>query len=261
MMRDTPARARAPRVPSPPDRVRMSPPRSTESATRAAMQRTIDERCEEIRESLEHIRAACECAAEAARNAAGGAPEACAQLRGKVDRMCDVRREKLAQMDALKALARDYVVAGEDAEDEASEEKFDFEGYLEKKTKYYLTQRAKDMEYVIAFDKAASGGETTMGEDEDLILDENATATVKNAKCPISAKRIEDIDDPVEDLMGFVYERVRIEEYIGRAASKECPVMGTSHRVSKKDLKPSRNAIRMKQRAQGRITSSELISP
>ena len=239
----------------------MSPLRSTESATRAAMQRTIDERCEEIRESLEHIRAACECAAEAARNAAGGAPEACAQLRGKVDRMCDVRREKLAQMDALKALARDYVVAGEDAEDEASEEKFDFEGYLEKKTKYYLTQRAKDMEYVIAFDKAASGGETTMGEDEDLILDENATATVKNAKCPISAKRIEDIDDPVEDLMGFVYERVRIEEYIGRAASKECPVVGTSHRVSKKDLKPSRNAIRMKQRAQGRITSSELISP
>ena len=70
------------------------------------MQRTIDERCEEIRDHLEHIRAACECAAEAARNAAGGAPEACAQLRGKVDRMCDVRREKLAQMDALKALAR-----------------------------------------------------------------------------------------------------------------------------------------------------------
>ena len=117
MMRGTPARARAESPESPPDRVRMSPPRSTESATRAAMQRTIDERCEEIRH-LEHIRGVC--VAEAAER--GGRRRRRARSCEEVDRMCDVRREKLAQMDALKALARDYVVAGEDAEDEASEE-------------------------------------------------------------------------------------------------------------------------------------------
>lgn len=230
------------------------------------MQRTIDERCEEIQESLDHVRAACEYAAEAARNAAGGAPQACAALRAKVDRMCDVRREKLAQMDALKALARDYVVAGEDAEDDEGAEDddaFDFEGYLEKKTMVYLTQRSKDMEYLIAFDKAASGETTTMREDEDLLVDDDTTASVKNAKCPISGKRIEDIDDPVEDQLGFVYEKSSIEMFIGRAAFKECPQQGTSHRVSRKDLKPSRNAMRLKQRAQGRTgdASSELVSP
>jgi hypothetical protein len=51
--------------------------------------------------------------------------------------------------------------------------------------------------------------------------------------------------------------------YIGSKKSVDCPEAGTRHKVSKADLKPSRTALKMKQRAEGldEDDSGQLLSP
>ena len=77
-------------------------------------------------------------------------------------------------------------------------------------------------------------------DDDDVVVEDknNTTSGIPNAKCPISAKALDEIADPVEDQHGYVYSKAAILEYIKAAGSKKCPCPGTSHMVSKSDLRP-----------------------
>ena len=223
------------------------------SAVRLAA--SVEARIDETRESIEHVRIACEAATEAARIAERDARGSSKALRAKVEALCELKREKLARVDALEALRREYECA--------ATTEFNFEEYLTKKTKHYASKRRQELEYLIAFDEAVRGVD---GDDldADLVLDEeDGTAGARNAKCPLTAKRIEAIDEPVEDKMGFIYEKDAIMRYIGSKKSVDCPEAGTRHKVSKADLKPSRTALKMKQRAEGldEDDSGQLLSP
>lgn len=59
-------------------------------------------------------------------------------------------------------------------------------------------------------------------DDPDDDLQVGAGAEFKNAACPVCAKRIFDLKDPVFDRYEFVYERAAIEDYIkkGRGHAK-----------------------------------------
>jgi hypothetical protein len=60
-----------------------------------------------------------------------------------------------------------------------------------------------------------------------------------------------DLDDPVEDQKGFVYEGAAIRADITRNRGRiECPMAGASHWVTAADLKPCRRILRMQKHRQ-----------
>lgn len=59
-----------------------------------------------------------------------------------------------------------------------------------------------------------------------------------------------ELDEPVEDLKGFVYERADIVRFMKQQQSILCPVSGTNHSVSVGDLRPARAIMRAQSRAQ-----------
>jgi hypothetical protein len=103
-------------------------------------------------------------------------------------------------------------------------------------------------------------------DDDDLIITQAGNAggfllggvSFPNEKCPMSGKRLEEVDEPVVDEKGYVYERAAIEAHVakygkpegGRGGTGEkaveCPVAGTSHFVKVSKLKPSREVEKLK---------------
>lgn len=265
--RDTATRRRRRR----PDRARAmrrgsSTPSSPRPDTDAGVLRvatSVRERIREVDETLEHLRAAVDCCVDVAKGAEKATPGSASVLRPRIEALCELKREKLATMDALKALEREYGTSRskQSEREDGDGDSFDFEAYLDRKTKYYMASRPKELEFVIEFDKAVE--KARGGEGEDMVMEDDGADGLRNEKCPMTMRRIEDLDDPVEDNRGFVYERAAIVQYIGRAKSKECPVAGTQHTVTVAELKPSRMAKKMKQRAAGvgSIRAGEFVSP
>lgn len=219
----------------------------------------VRERVRELQDALEQLDATADACANAALDAERERAGASSELRVRVERLCALRREKLAGMDALKALEREY-----EEDDASARASFDFDGYLDRNTKSYVASRAKELDYLIAFDaavkKASMGG---MDADADLVMEDDGGDGPRNAKCPLTMKPVEEMEDPVEDARGFVYEREAIVQYIGKSKSTACPVAGTNHKVTVSELKPSRAAKKFKQRAAGLgdAYAGTLISP
>jgi hypothetical protein len=65
----------------------------------------------------------------------------------------------------------------------------------------------------------------------------------------LACSQIYNLDHPVRDQLGYVYERSAILMMIGNAARVPCPVLGTMHTVSVADLKDA-TEIRLKKRLQ-----------
>jgi hypothetical protein len=69
---------------------------------------------------------------------------------------------------------------------------------------------------------------------------------------------VDDLDEPVEDQKGYVYDKQGIYQYIssrgvpaGSAhAQVQCPVMGCNHMVSRATLKPCQRILRRRERQQ-----------
>jgi hypothetical protein len=117
-----------------------------------------------------------------------------------------------------------------------------------------------------AFDAAVRGGDVALGDDEDLmVVGGGANGFLRNAKCPLSLKNLEDLNEPLEDSKGYVYEAAAIIDYIGRKTSVQCPVAGTTHTVKRAELKPSRHVMRLKARREAGLDEghgdSQCISP
>ena len=77
-----------------------------------------------------------------------------------------------------------------------------------------------------------------------------------NSKCPLTMKDVFDLEDPTADVKGYVYERAAIVEYVrrqaghGAYAAAQCPAAGTNHAVRVAELRPAREVIRAKKRAE-----------
>jgi len=77
-----------------------------------------------------------------------------------------------------------------------------------------------------------------------------------NSKCPLTMKDVFDLEDPTADIKGYVYERAAIVEYVrrqaghGAYAAAQCPAAGTNHAVRVAELRPAREVIRAKKRAE-----------
>lgn len=83
-------------------------------------------------------------------------------------------------------------------------------------------------------------------DDDDVIMDTNGYA--ENARCPYTGKPVEELDDPVEDQQGYVYERSAILGDILRTREGviDAPVAGARHKIRHTDLKKAERLLRYK---------------
>lgn len=105
------------------------------------------------------------------------------------------------------------------------------------------SEKWRDFEREIEGKSGAANAAAGEVEDEDIAvvgLTQAQQAGIRNQRCPISGKDIGDLDDPVRDSKGYIYERIAIEGYLsqgrGRHISKRCPVAGANHMVAVADL-------------------------
>ena len=91
-------------------------------------------------------------------------------------------------------------------------------------------------------DVTAGAGADAEDADADLVCMATQQQNLAvNKRCPLTGKSIMELDDPVRDKRGYVYEKAPLLEYIkrkgqynnGRAA---CPVAGAEHMLEKKDI-------------------------
>lgn len=86
--------------------------------------------------------------------------------------------------------------------------------------------------------------------DDDIAIENTGPELAKNVKCPITMKELLDLDDPVVDNVGFVYERAAILSMLRntRTSSMKCPVAGTIHTITEKELRPATAVLMEKRR-------------
>ena len=204
-------------------------------------------------------------------------------IRKKLEEAIKASQTQLARVEALKDLGNTYEAKADDVLDIAKA--------VEDGTKSKLAMMGRNTDGILKdFDDAvkAQRAKAKRGddEDEDLIITQAGAGGVlldgisfPNEMCPMSGKKLVDIDEPVADEKGYVYERAAIEDYIRRNGKPEgrggagekvmsCPVAGTSHQVAVSKLKPSREVEklkRLKARQVGdkrrRSDVEEIISP
>ena len=86
-----------------------------------------------------------------------------------------------------------------------------------------------------------------------IITDEHGNATtggidgsILNTKCPLTGIELKDLQEPVEDAVGIVYEKAQVLTFLGREGRKKCPEALRNHVVTKEELKVSEKVMRMK---------------
>ncbi len=104
-----------------------------------------------------------------------------------------------------------------------------------------------------------------------IITDEHGNATtggidgsILNTKCPLTGIELKDLQEPVEDAVGIVYEKAQVLTFLGREGRKKCPEALRNHVVTKEELKVSEKVMRMKRmghRTRERKVDENLCSP
>lgn len=95
--------------------------------------------------------------------------------------------------------------------------------------------------------------------DNEIQMGGSNTGAAPNATCPLSAKPILELEDPVEDQKGYVYERENIENYIREGGgSTTCPAAATNHFVTMATLKKASKVIRLQKKAQRLGTQGQM---
>eukprot|EP00740_Mantoniella_antarctica_P018412 CAMPEP_0198692904 /NCGR_PEP_ID=MMETSP1468-20131203/238122_1 /TAXON_ID=1461545 /ORGANISM="Mantoniella sp, Strain CCMP1436" /LENGTH=237 /DNA_ID=CAMNT_0044447165 /DNA_START=32 /DNA_END=742 /DNA_ORIENTATION=+ len=170
-----------------------------------------------------------------------------AKLKIRVTEMLTLQKNHQAHILALGELERTYA---------GSLDATDFQELLDTKVRTLAAGLPNDpggfaaeFEKKVADGKRKAPGAAAEEQDEDIMLTSQAGHTT-NLKCPITAKAIDEIEEPVVDQKGYVYDKKAITQYINQKGGKApCPQSGTSHVISIKDLKPARSVLTQRKRA------------
>ena len=90
----------------------------------------------------------------------------------------------------------------------------------------------------------------TGNDDDDIQIARNPILPL-NFICPLTQKGLMEIDQVVEDHVGYVYDRQAMENYLARQRQEPgrpvpCPVQGSRHHVEMRQLKVSKRAMLFK---------------
>ncbi|KAL4521323.1 hypothetical protein Ndes2437B_g08086 [Nannochloris sp. 'desiccata'] len=158
-------------------------------------------------------------------------------VRNAVQKLVDARHRLDVHHNALSQLR--YQPTGETT---------DFTALLSTKTNQINETIAYDVNLdplLAQFDQEAGAAapEDDIIDDEIAIAGTSTQQVSRNERCPISAKPILELEDPVVDHMNFVYDKACILQIIGKKESIKCPVAGTMHNVTAAELKPAKKVI------------------
>ncbi|KAL4418942.1 hypothetical protein ABPG77_009122 [Micractinium sp. CCAP 211/92] len=202
----------------------------------------FSQNCENLIESLT------EAAVDLARG--GGAdPQQVEQLRGAVVQLLETRRQGKLQEAALQELKGSYA---------AGQGVTDFESALSGRVAELAAAQPYDPHVdplYREFDLTARGeaGEVADEQiDDDIAIEGGAAQLAPNARCPISNKQILDIEEPVQDATGVVYEKAAVVGYFRSLhpskGGRDIIVAGSNHAVTLAELVPADKVIREKKR-------------
>ena len=185
------------------------------------------------------------------------------KLKAALPKLVAVQASNAARLEAIKEFSHTY---------QCSTEKTDFQEQLLTITTSALRRpgiasdpagAVKQFEKAVNEGKAIKEGRTEDDdEDADLVITQAGGGgggggyQPPNVKCPISGMSLKDIQDPVEDDKGYVYERQPMEQYITqhtrriRETAVDCPQSGTTHKVSLASLKPAMKLLRQRKVAE-----------
>lgn len=177
--------------------------------------------------------------------------EKIAELRLLLKDALEVARERKAHETSLQQTAREIESS------EASLDTRDFKQLLETKRNHILENQQynwEDSMEVGQFDESvitATGGDDS---EEEVVVQVNADDVAPNRNCPCSLKPVLELEDPVEDDQGIVYDRQSIESYIrsqARASQRNnvrCPLAGSTHTLSLDSLRTAQKVLRAQKR-------------
>eukprot|EP00890_Picochlorum_soloecismus_P005823 jgi/Picsp_1/6241/NSC_03595-R1_protein len=84
---------------------------------------------------------------------------------------------------------------------------------------------------------------------DDEIQIQGGSSIEKNTKCPFTMKLLIDLDEPVEDAKGFVYEKKPLVDYLRQAKGRrKSPIAETNHIVTVNELKPAKHVLAAQRR-------------
>lgn len=178
-----------------------------------------------------------------------------AELRLLLRDVVQVGREAKAHETSLREVAQEI------ASSESSLKTQDYKQMLQTKREHVLNNQQYDWENsreARDFDEKASKVSAFEDSDEEVVVQANAQDIAPNHNCPCSLKPLMELEDPVEDEAGIVYDRAAIEGHIrstmrtNRNNSVMCPLAGSTHEVSLNSLRTAAKVIRAQKRNQRR---------
>lgn len=94
--------------------------------------------------------------------------------------------------------------------------------------------------------------------DDDIQVETTRANNFKNAKCPLSLRDLVDLNDPVQDSHGFVYEREDLQLYMkqvrpDRNGKYPCPVAASGTAFTREEIVPAEAVIRLQRHRKGRV--------
>lgn len=191
--------------------------------------------------------------------AENGEHEQVAALKAECLKLAEKKHEMECRVVALQRLREAYRI---DAKAE-----FDFEAYVEEQFQALLAERParpeQDRQYreLVASTWAITNpGEPLPGadEDEDLVaVGGGGSSLIKNKNCPLTGQAVEELEDPVMDPVGYVYDRRAITQHIGRAYEVPAPFHGTTHKIGTRSLKDATAEIKLMKRLRRRHQAEE----
>lgn len=186
-----------------------------------------------------------------------------AGLHGEVDGVRELVKKVLIQanrlelfIEALNDMKRQYVGRYESSEFHSliTEKVADME---QRRKPFDPTHHTNylDFEQVIS----AEGNGQPLDEvlDDGIVIEGSAGAIAKNDRCPVTGKEILELEDPVEDNSGFVYEKSAVEDLLKKNNGSYRIVAGSNHITKLEDLKPARLVIIAKRRAKLRRNGTQ----
>eukprot|EP01024_Parvocaulis_polyphysoides_P048583 TRINITY_DN4639_c2_g5_i1.p1 TRINITY_DN4639_c2_g5~~TRINITY_DN4639_c2_g5_i1.p1 ORF type:complete len:262 (-),score=42.84 TRINITY_DN4639_c2_g5_i1:277-1062(-) len=189
-------------------------------------------------------------------------PELVYAMKPHLQKLIQIQNDATAYRQALSSIRP----GGQPGYNPTAENPTDFEGLINERKQQHLNriqrnQRVEDHEYYARILQAAgidadgSGeGQDQQQEDDDIVI-ETGKNVAPNAKCPLTGIDIFELDNPVEDSKGYVYQSEAIIKAISQQREKQlkCPVAGTSHFIRENTLKRANKVIfEQKKRRLGR---------
>lgn len=177
-----------------------------------------------------------------------GAEQKLQQLQAAVQELLTARHGAQLHAAALQELKGSYQASG--AVTDFAQQLSQRAEALGQRHPYNVQQDPIYRDYLVMATGQEAEGEAADERVDDDIEIEGGPQLAPNAKCPITAKPILELAEPVQDAMGVVYEKDAVVNYFRtlppRNGGRAIIMAGSTHQVTLAELQPAHKVLRAK---------------